>query len=91
MLEFDRTVGVVFDFANKDKNTTVVITADHETGGLSITDGNLEDSKVVNKYVSEDHTGTMVPIFSFGPHSLLFNGIYDNTEIFDKLEAIIKK
>jgi alkaline phosphatase len=29
MLEFDRTVGVVFDFANKDKNTTVVITADH--------------------------------------------------------------
>jgi alkaline phosphatase len=30
MLEFDRTVGVVFDFANKDKNTTVVITADHE-------------------------------------------------------------
>ena len=91
MLEFDRTVGVVFDFANKDKNTTVVITADHETGGLSITDGNLEDSKVVNKYVSEDHTGTMVPIFSFGPYSSLFNGIYDNTEIFDKLEAIIKK
>jgi alkaline phosphatase len=91
MLEFDRTVGVVFDFANKDKNTTVVITADHETGGLSITDGNLEDSKVVNKYVSEDHTGTMVPIFSFGPYSSLFNGIYDNTEIFDKLEAIIIK
>ena len=56
---------------------------------LSIIDGNLKDSKVVNKYVSGSHTATMVPIFSFGPYSSLFNGIYDNTEIFDKLEAII--
>ena len=91
MLEFDRTVGKVFNFAYKDKNTTVVITADHETGGVSIIDGNLKDSKVVNKYVSGSHTATMVPIFSFGPYSSLFNGIYDNTEIFDKLEAIIIK
>ena len=91
MLEFDRTVGKVFNFADKDKNTIVVITADHETGGLSIIDGNLEDSKVVNKYVSDSHTATMVPIFSFGPYSSLFKGIYDNTEIFDKLEAIIIK
>ena len=91
MLEFDRTVEKVFNFADKDKNTIVVITADHETGGLSIIDGNLEDSKVVNKYVSDSHTATMVPIFSFGPYSSLFKGIYDNTEIFDKLEAIIIK
>ena len=91
MLEFDRTVGKVFNFADNDKNTIVVITADHETGGLSIIDGNLEDSKVVNKYVSDSHTATMVPIFSFGPYSSLFKGIYDNTEIFDKLEAIIIK
>ncbi|MFL2622425.1 MAG: alkaline phosphatase [Candidatus Marisimplicoccus sp.] len=91
MLEFDRTVEKVFDFANIDKNTTIIITADHETGGVAIIDGNIEDSKVVNKYISEDHTATMVPIFSFGPYSSLFSGVYDNTEIFDKLEAIIKK
>ena len=91
MLEFDRTVEKVFNFANIDKNTTVIITADHETGGVAIIDGNIEDSKVVNKYISENHTATMVPIFSFGPYSSLFSGVYDNTEIFDKLEAIIKK
>jgi len=91
MLEFDRTVEKVFDFANIDKNTTVIITADHETGGVAIIDGNIEDTKGVNKYVSVDHTATMVPIFSFGPYSSLFSGVYDNTEIFDKLEAIIKK
>ena len=91
MLEFDRTIEKVFNFAAYDKNTTVVITADHETGGVAIIDGNLEDSKVVNKYISEDHTAVMVPVFSFGPHSSLFSGVYDNTEIFDKLEAIINK
>ena len=91
MLEFDRTVGVVFDFANKDKNTTVVITADHETGGVAIVDGNIEESLLEIKYISEDHTATMIPIFSLGPYSSLFKGVYDNTEIFDKLEGIIKK
>jgi alkaline phosphatase len=33
----------------------------------------------------------MIPIFSLGPNSSLFKGVYDNTEIFDKLEGIIKK
>ena len=91
MLEFDKTIETVFNFANKDKNTLVVITADHETGGAAIVDGNLEESFVKIKYVSGDHTATMVPIFSLGPYSSLFKGVYDNTEIFDKLEAIIKK
>ena len=91
MLEFDKTIETVFNFADKDKNTLVVITADHETGGASIVDGNLEESFVKIKYVSGDHTATMVPIFSLGPYSSLFKGVYDNTEIFDKLEGIIKK
>ena len=91
MLEFDKTIETVFNFADKDKNTLVVITADHETGGAAIVDGNLEESFVKIKYVSGDHTATMVPIFSLGPYSSLFKGVYDNTEIFNKLEAIIKK
>ncbi|MDG2499713.1 MAG: alkaline phosphatase [Flavobacteriaceae bacterium] len=91
MLEFDKTIETVFNFADKDKNTLVVITADHETGGAAIVDGNLEESFVKIKYVSGDHTATMVPIFSLGPYSSLFKGVYDNTEIFDKLEGIIKK
>jgi len=90
-IEFDKTIENVLDYAKKDKNTLVVITADHETGGVAIVDGSLENSMVKNKYVSGSHTATMVPVFSFGKHSSLFKGIYDNTKIFDKLESIIKK
>ncbi|MDG2475460.1 MAG: alkaline phosphatase [Flavobacteriaceae bacterium] len=91
MLEFDNAVGDVFEFAKNNKNTLVVITADHETGGVAIVDGDLEKSNVKNKYVSGSHTASMVPVFSYGPYSVVFKGIYDNTEIFDKLEGIIKK
>ena len=91
MIEFDNTIKTVFDFIDKDDNTLVVITADHETGGAAITGGNLLKSKVKNNYVSGDHTATMVPVFSFGYKAQNFKGVYDNTEIFDKLRTIIEK
>ena len=34
-LEFNDTIEVVLEFAKKDKNTIVVVTADHETGGAA--------------------------------------------------------
>lgn len=36
VLAFDLAVKEALDFAKKDKNTLVIVTADHETGGLSI-------------------------------------------------------
>jgi len=36
ILDFDRTVGAVLEFAERDGETLVIVTADHETGGMSI-------------------------------------------------------
>ena len=91
MLEFDAAVKSSYNFAEKNKNTLVVVTADHETGGASIVDGNLEESITKTEYSSENHTAEMVPVYSFGYNSSHFTGVYDNTEIFDKLKAIIGK
>ena len=91
MLEFDRVIKSSFDFADKNKNTLVLVTADHETGGASIIDGNIEESIVETDYSSENHTAEMVPVYSFGYSSENFTGVYDNTEIFDKLRIIIEK
>ncbi|MHA6482591.1 alkaline phosphatase [Paenibacillus sp. strain BS8-2] len=41
MLDFDAAVKVALDFAKQDGNTSVVITADHETGGLSLSRDNI--------------------------------------------------
>ena len=84
MLDFDQVVGKVLDFAAKDGNTLVVITADHETGGLALNGGNLETGDVEASFSSMKHTSVMVPVFAFGPQSHTFQGIYENTEIFNK-------
>ncbi len=40
VMEFDSAVKVAVDFASKNGNTLVVVTGDHETGGLSLSNGN---------------------------------------------------
>ena len=83
--EFDTAIRTVLEFAKEDGNTLVIITADHETGGLALTDGNLEKGKVKGSFNTKGHSATMVPVFSFGIQSELFKGIYENTEIFQKM------
>ena len=89
--EFDKTIQSVLDFAEKDGNTLVIVTADHETGGLALTGGNLNQSKVKGKFNTGGHSATMVPVFSYGPDSKLFSGIYENTAIFDKMLKAIQQ
>ncbi|MFZ4464259.1 MAG: alkaline phosphatase [Bacteroidales bacterium] len=86
MRDFDQVLGEVLDFAAKDGNTLVVVTADHETGGLTlpgITEGN--HAKVRYAFSTGDHTACFVPVFAFGPSSEYFTGIYKNNEIFGKI------
>ena len=87
--EFDKTLREVLDFAKKDGNTLVIVTADHETGGLSLVGGNYKKGKVKGKFNTEGHSATMVPVFSYGPSSEKFIGIYENTAIFDKMLQVL--
>ena len=85
MIDFDNAIKKVLDFAEKDGNTLVIITADHETGGYSITDGNLDGTNLEGRFTTEHHSGDMVPVFAFGKGAENFAGVYDNTKIFDKM------
>jgi alkaline phosphatase len=69
----------------------VVVTADHETGGMAITGGSFETGKVKAGYPTKGHTAVMVPIFSYGPGAEEFMGIMDNTEVHDKMKALLLK
>lgn len=91
MLDFDRLVGEALKFADSNGETLVIVTADHETGGLTLLDGNIKAGYVDGNFSTTDHTGIMVPVFAYGPHSLSFRGIYENTEIYEKIMKVIKK
>lgn len=85
MIDFDRAVGAALDFAEKDGQTLVIVTADHETGGLSLLDGNFETGELKGSFSTGDHSGVMVPVFSYGPQAVIFGGIQENTDIFEKM------
>jgi alkaline phosphatase len=88
MLDFDRAVAQAIDFADKNENTLVVVTADHETGGMTINGGDFETGQVEALYTTKGHTGVMVPVFAYGKGAENFIGIYDNTDIFYKLTQL---
>lgn len=85
MIDFDKAIGKVLDFAEEDGQTLVIITADHETGGFSLNGGDLATGKVEGKFTTGSHTGVMIPVFAFGPGAEQFSGIYESTAIFDKM------
>jgi alkaline phosphatase len=82
VLDMDRAVAVAREFADKDGKTLIVVTADHETGGMSITGGDLEKREVKGAFSFTGHSGVMVPVFAYGPGAMTFTGIQENTELF---------
>lgn len=87
--DFDRTIGAVYEWAARDGETLVVVTADHETGGLTLVGGDLKEGRIVCKFSTGGHSGVMVPVYAFGPGAEEFTGIYENTAIFDKIKKLL--
>lgn len=87
MLDFDRAIGEVLRFAEQDGNTLVIVTADHETGGMALLRGADKKSLKI-KFTTDYHTPALVPVFAYGPGAEQFNGLYDNTEIYFKMRAL---
>jgi len=84
VIDFDKTIQAVLKFMETHPNTLLVITADHETGGLAINKGSRMDSLDM-RFTSDYHTADIIPVFSKGPGADYFTGIYENTAIYYKM------
>lgn len=85
MLDFDQAIGKALEFASKDRETLIIVTADHETGGMALVDGNMKTGMVKGAFPTGDHSATMVPVFAYGPGAENFTGIMENTDIAKKI------
>ena len=85
VLDFDKVVGMALEFADRNGETLVIVTADHETGGLTLLDGDYKIGTVSGQFATNDHTAVPVPVFAYGPMAQLFSGVYENTAIFYKI------
>ncbi len=91
ILDLDRTIGDVLQWAEKDGETLVIVTADHETGGLTLLDGDIKTGTVKVNFANKSHSNVLVPVFAFGPEAENFAGIYENAELGQKIINIIQK
>ncbi len=98
-LDFDKMIGLVLDYAEKDGNTLVIVTADHETGGFTLAAkekkipfrGTQRDYKEIGpRFSTGGHSAAMVPVLAYGPGAEIFSGIYQNTEIHAKIMKLLK-
>ena len=84
-VDFSKAIDVALDFAKADGNTLVVVTADHETGGLTMIDPQGHYSNVAFNYSTTSHTCLPVMIYAYGPGAELFTGWMQNNEVKAKI------
>ena len=94
-LGFDDAVGVALEYVSQHDDALLIVTADHETGGMSVStalsgdtdeDGPFaltDDDAFFVSWSTESHTSTDVPVLAQGPGAAALSGVHENTWIFD--------
>ena len=95
MQGFMSAVEVAVEYARAHEGTLVVVTADHETGGLSVVsadaDFNLSEQGVDYRWTTRGHSGVMIPVYLYGAANECINGIVENTDIAKTLKGLISE
>jgi alkaline phosphatase len=85
---FDQAVKVAKEFAERDSQTIIIVTGDHETGGLIVL-SDEEGFKIKNKWTTREHSAMPLPAYAFGPGAIHFTGVYDNTDLAKKMAKLL--
>lgn len=89
VVTLDRTVAAALLFMEQNPDTLLIITSDHETGGVQLPENNEKPTDKL--FTSTNHTATDVRVFALGKGSEYFNGkTIDNTDIANYLINILK-
>ena len=90
LFDFDKVIGAVLEWAAKDGETLVVVTGDHNTGGLTLLKGSIEERTVKVHFSTKGHDGIALPVFAFGPGAEAFAGVHENGEIGQIVKRLMK-
>jgi alkaline phosphatase len=89
LADFNDTVNYMLDFASARDDVLVIVSSDHETGGLTLLD--QEKDYVISKWNTDSHSLNQVAIYAYGPGASQFAGKVDQTEIFAKIADLADK
>jgi alkaline phosphatase len=88
MKEFSNTVQTAMNWAAGRNDTLIIVTADHESGGLAaVTDGGANNNPG-GTWKTTGHSLEDVPIYAWGPNSEAAAGFMKNTDLFNLSKGI---
>ncbi len=82
VVEFAAAVQAALNWAQGRSDTLILVTADHETGGLTVLENNGQDNYPTVSWLGSDHTAANVPIYAWGANADAVWAVMDNTELF---------
>lgn len=86
MIDFDKAVEIAISYVNKHSDTLLIVTADHETGGLNL-DGVFSKEQLTNLLFTSNgqHTDKDVLIYAYGlgAKDITKYDVIDNTSIYE--------
>lgn len=80
--EFSKAVQAVYDIVKNDDDTLLIVTADHECGGLKVIENKGKGVIPQVSWSTGGHTGVNVPTYAWGVNAELLTGVIDNTDLF---------
>lgn len=88
--DFNEAIGVGLDHAEEDNEMLILVTADHETGGLTLLQGLAKPQEFKDQWSTNGHSGSMIPLLATGVGSELFGGIMEMDELGRRIISLIK-
>lgn len=89
LADFNDTVNYMLDFASTRDDVLVIVSSDHETGGLTLL--GQEKDYVISKWNTDSHSLNQVAIYAYGSGASEFAGKVDQTQIFTKIADLADK
>jgi alkaline phosphatase len=86
VLELDEALRVALDFQKDHPDTLILVTADHDTGGMTLDNrGDYDSPRAEVLWISGNHTASLVGVYAAGPGAEAFTGVYENADLFTRI------
>ena len=80
-IEFSNAVQTVYDRVSDDEDTIILVTADHETGGLRVHKNSGQGKVPEISWTTGGHTVSNVPLYGWGQNADRVEGVMNNTDL----------
>ena len=87
--DFNNTINYLLGYASNRNDTLIVVTSDHETGGLNLL--KQDQNEVIISWSTDRHTLAPIGVFAYGPGAEMFSGTFDHVDIFGKIIELADK